>query len=1387
MLPPKKTKERVLLIAALGAAAAGAAFGAYALRQHQLDRQAIDAGESGRLALARADYPAALDGLGRFVQRFEERGIPAADYVLYARARRHVEVPNRRQLTQAIAALRKATEIDPGSVEANRDLLELCLAAGYATEALAALDTLLAASPGDLELLRTRFEVLTQLRQFPRALDTAREINRVAPDYLPGHLATLAALTACDGPALEIDAWVAAAVAAHPADPRYELLRAARLVRGGDLAAAGPVLDRLLARTGDAADPEFLALFVRQLDAAERFADSLRVLERLGPDADAALRLDLVRRLWYAGRLSDVVTRAEAAAAGSDAEMTALHALALIALGRRYDAERLRRSLGAREDPAGRAWSAFLAYEFDPRSMTPRESYEALRAAALAVPDSAFVRHALGDAATALGEGEAAIEAWKAAADRAPAWARPLREIANVLLATPGREPSAVVAARAAMSRAPNDAETVATYLRAVAADPREMDAAQRDAWTGAVKSLRDEAPLQAVALLPLEFALVARTDGPAAERRAREVLDSGVPVGESTLLDLARAAGEAGLALEGDVLDRCEKLHGATPRLASARAVRVAREAGAPAGLAAFDAMRSSAQARGTPLDWDLARAAFLDRSRLPEALAEWVALADGHPEDLGVQLRMLASESAWRDRAAIARAVERTRAQTGEQGTSWRIARARWLLGGEPADDGSVTEAATILGDVCRDAPSNPAAHVLLARALERLGNLTAAQSQLLMSCDPGAGSPRVSLELSRLAEMQGHSDEARKLLDRALDSPLLAPDLSATAAHLLAAQGDLAASRAIIEPLVKAGRADRKGTLLLVRLCVELGESGRAIELCDRLLETPDPETVELAAGLRERAGRKADAREALALLDTMDMPIAERELVRARHAATWGARADAVAAFRRAVAAAPGDAAAWKQFLGFIIATGDSASLVQILAEPRAARVEEVRYLAGLGPLAVAATSDPRLRPLLVAATGDDTARAAAASAMRAVVDGRDDAGRRADVARAVRALADANVRLLPLQVLAADLCAASGDLRRGIEIARRAAAQFPNSADAARQAAMMLAGAGRLDEALEAGFAWRDRVQGRHLLGEVFVSQVMLRLGRAADAASNLERHAGRALARPAENETFLLTYCVALTRSGRAARATEILESLSRESGRWRLLPLTLEPRQWMATAADADAWLAVCAANVPADDATLRLALARTWGAAWDRFHGTEMLAAAREILRSLASAPGSTADVWHEAGLLEHRAGDADAARRFYLGALDRDAAHAVTHNDLAMLLADAGRWREAVDHASTATKLVPTNANYLDTLAHALRGDRRFDEACAALAEACRLEPANPMWRLGLAEVRAESGKMDEAKREAARAEEMATIGAEPSAVLRERLERLRSQLR
>jgi tetratricopeptide (TPR) repeat protein len=293
--------------------------------------------------------------------------------------------------------------------------------------------------------------------------------------------------------------------------------------------------------------------------------------------------------------------------------------------------------------------------------------------------------------------------------------------------------------------------------------------------------------------------------------------------------------------------------------------------------------------------------------------------------------------------------------------------------------------------------------------------------------------------------------------------------------------------------------------------------------------------------------------------------------------------------------------------------------------------------------------------------------------------------------------------------------------------------------------------------------------------------------MLMELDRPAEAADELAFRLPMAVAREAENVDFLTTYAVALVRSGRATRAAEFLAEQARRSDRWRTRPLTMRVESAFEDATQATAWLQACAANVPADDAKARVLLARAWSRAWQKFHIPPLAAAARQVLAGLTSSPDCPAEAWVVEASLAQLSGDTEAAKRGYVTALEHDGGLADAHNNLALILADAGQWKEAVEHATKATAAEPANANYLDTLAYALRRGSEFDRAVATLNEAIRIEPANATWRLSLAETLAESGKREDAQREAARAEELAASGSGPPAGFRKRMDSLRARLR
>ncbi|MCC6785590.1 MAG: tetratricopeptide repeat protein, partial [Planctomycetes bacterium] len=858
------------------------------------------------------------------------------------------------------------------------------------------------------------------------------------------------------------------------------------------------------------------------------------------------------------------------------------------------------------------------------------------------------------------------------------------------------------------------------------------------------------------------------------------ELLASPSGASEGALLRIAVTAARARLGSVDPILARCEKLHGVTPRLAMTTAVLQGR--GPDAGLAAFDAMRARAGAGGAAADWDVARAGLLEAAGRPEAAAAWGAVADANPASVAIQLAALSAKSMWTDPKAVARAADRLKELTGETGVMWRLSRARLLLQSPDASDKDAAEAAELLSSVVRDAPDNVHAHILLSRALQLTGDAAGIEAHLQEALRLAPGNTSIALDLARLAQSRGDTEEARRRIETVLAAKSVDPQEAEGAAYILAAQGDLQRSADLLQRLVREQRADASATLELSRLYARAGRVDEAIRMSESLLDAPTAQVVEHTAGLYASVGRTADSDRLIRALDTLQLPAGEADLVRARHAARWGSPGAATAAYRAAVVAAPARADAWSAFAEHAVAIGDKSVLSETLDDPRAAAADPVAFARSIRALCEFALADPGLRQLLLGAMRDPAQRPAVTAALRAIAQDWSDPAKRASTAKTVRALAEANVKFVVLQMVAVDLCAQTTERNSALEFSRRTAAAFPNNAEAAHQWAELLASAGRWSEALDAARTWRDRADPRDAAPDELIARVLLRLGRGKEAAVALAPRVAAALARPQADEAVLVTHAVTLLRTGDVEGLQRLLRQLAAASERWRSLPLSVGP-DFLGTPAEAVAWLRACAELVPQDDTTTRIFLAQAWIVAWKSLRTPELLAESKKLLAEILASPQPPATAHFLAGTLAEASGDTAAAEAAYGSALRANPEFGQARNNLAMLLADGGRWQDAVDHARRVVAASPRSPQALDTLAHALRAGEKFDEARTRIGEAIRLDPVNPAWQVELAETLADARDADALNAVLQTIRSMEEDGVVLSRGLKERIERVR----
>ncbi len=116
------------------------------------------------------------------------------------------------------------------------------------------------------------------------------------------------------------------------------------------------------------------------------------------------------------------------------------------------------------------------------------------------------------------------------------------------------------------------------------------------------------------------------------------------------------------------------------------------------------------------------------------------------------------------------------------------------------------------------------------------------------------------------------------------------------------------------------------------------------------------------------------------------------------------------------------------------------------------------------------------------------------------------------------------------------------------------------------------------------------------------------------------------------------------------------------------------------------------------------------------------------------------------------------QHLLGEAEPDLRMVIKAEPRNAA---AHAELALLLQEAGRPQEALDHHREASRLAPGDARYLNDLGFALTIHGEPARAIPLLEEALRAEPNNPRFRNNLGFARAASGDFARSAQEFARA--------------------------
>lgn len=1381
-----KTMRRLAIILAACAIIAVVFTALYISSQKRAEQRLLAERKAGMAAFAEGDYQTALARLSKYVSKRKDD--PDALFA-YGKSRARVEETNGKHIVEAMGVFRlllsKPLADEKLKLDAQHMLLEIYDKASFSSESITLADELLAAHPDDTQAMKYKATALSRLRQYEPALAVAQKRNEIEPLDLDGQLQTLNLLFRLKKSKDELVAHAEKLRQQHPDDPRFELLLGVAYGYGNDETQARTWLRAAASRK--APNAEFVTLLTRYFDDLKLFDESQAVLERADRETnDPAIRQVLIQRLWQSGRASEVVRRLESLDArepSSDSELLAFKALSLYRLNRAAEAGQIVEALAQRtDDPVALAWSTAMQARFADPELEPKELVNQLQAALVRDPDNAQIRFMLGEAFAQLGEDELALQAWQQAAEEAPSWAAPRVLRANTLTRT-GRTEAALSEAVAGFRSAPNISSAVAL---AVAWHARVLQTGNpEDArrLLNHVADIQEKIPGES-ATLPIYVSLLARAGekdkaADVVQRALRKSLD----LPQETLLRLATVSRDEQLGLEKQILDQMELNVGLTPAVAYARAADLASGGQQDDGLKYLQA--AAGHGKGDPLSWRLAIAQYKDAIRHPTAVAEWRALADENPSNLRIQNLILdydQARTAWQDRDLIARTIERLRKLTGDDAMKWKLARARWLLG--EGSERETAEAVNLLTDIVRASPNLTPPRMLLAEALEKVGNRARAIDELTAAAEQNPWSTEVTFTLARLLQAEGKLDDSRKYLIRLADNVALNPASRRRLAEMLAQHGEtqraiqLLRSATPTTMTATTATADAAGSgtidaekdpqsaLLLADLLRRSGDLGKAEELYDKLLAAPAPSlsALQRAADFFASQRRMDRAQQVLDRVRHASVPEFEQRPALANFDERYVGDQAAEQEFRAAASAAPGEARAWRELSGFYLRHGQ-------YAQAAAAAIEGLKILPADAELrslhaqaqAMASAPAPSTQPEestediqqmvnILSKDPDNEAAAETLRVMRASHEGHDSPQQR--VAR-LRDLAGRFPRFLPIQMMLADSYLSLKQTSEALQIATRAMHQFPNEAAPAQMLVRIYADGQSWTEMLSAAQAWRQRTLDNPLQPDLMIAEAHLRLQRPSAAINQLAPYVNAAVADPQTHFATLVFYGRALVIAGRESEASDLLLPLAKQSPEWRDAWLNILSTS-LPNADAAIAWIERVAPFVPADSIDQQFNLANGWFNVAQHFGGDQRAyARARAVLEPIAAKPDAGLPAILLYGSSCEQLGDLSAAEKSYRRALEIDPTLAVVKNNLAyVLLQNNGDIAEARRLASEAVAASPMVSGFYDTLARVQSKNGENAEAIKNFEMARKLQPNSLEALIGLADILSRTGQRDRA---------------------------------
>lgn len=1334
-----KTLRRLLLLGAVAGVIVLGGTGFVVLRKYQTQRQTERLRADGLASYDKGDYPAALDSLGRYINRV---GNDAEVLLRYSRARLHREEPDGRHLNESLATFKRYLALKPDDKAVLRETLEPYLQAGLLQEAIfyaqklrpVSLD---AATEADLPVLRIEAAAMLAMRPRDRnAPDVLARISALDPLNVEWQLRYAAVLRELRRTS-DISAMVATVVAKAPGDPRAKLIALLAPLSDADLASDSvfPQLCELAGlRPADASkvatasfpDAPFALRLTDTFDRLGKFDHALAVLSVAAESLKSRdVSAMLARRLYVAGRAQDCIEALSSSPTlSTDVAMQGIKALAYKQLGQDANAAAIRDALASRATEfRARAWTAAID-AFQPNRDSDLLQLETTLASSCTLcPGEPIFPFLHAELLATMGRLDEAADQWQLSTRSllSQGWALPWVRLSQNSLQT-GDIRAALEQSTMAVAQAPRSVQAAMARFTslvalAVTSSASRSEIAELISLADAIATAAERLPSADLATELREEVGVSRVllylradQRDAATQSIRGLLASTTPPSRRAMERLALASALEELGLEDEIVAQIEKTFGEAPSTAAVRAVALRLAGRKDEG---FALLRAGAEGANAPdrLAWDVQIATFLDTANDPAAGPAWIALADANPDNMAAQRSALASPSACKDSAFVERAAQRFSKATGANASQellLRVAQARARITPQMntlARDGVIADLRTVVAD----RPSFIDARVLLADVLLMNDPARSIQPDLqgaiteLRAAANASSNPQLRLRAAILLQEQRNFADARTELlalwrERKGDAAL-----GRRIAELLVAQGDTTDAVPVVRDLVSAESSHATPDLLVFAGTVLASTDAKsdAINLLKAAADHPAvrPDQIpEIAASLF-RLQQIPAFESALRRIDSVTPP-ARHSLLRARTFELVGNRAESFAHYTQAVQTDQNLFAAWSGLFDHHLRANELDRAEAVLDQVSAALPSEpdLRLLRQRLLLASGASGSDDLRTLadLLAA---DPKRASEAQAVRAVEDLRKR--QKLNDPDSLESLALQHRGNLSIQMLAARrlMLLSPPRAEQAAAIASRAMTAFPADAEPARLAAQIFASQGRWPQAVAACRAWKEREPGSALEPDLAIAEAYLAVQRPDQAASQLRPHLPHFQASLDQRDSI----------RGIALYARAELAANKPDAVLIALKPAlasntTIRNDVWLRLAANetadeptASTWIELARASAPEPSIDDQVALASAWSTLAERFPDSPAgySQKALAILEPLSAAQPS-APVLELLGATLQRAGNLDRAIDAFRRAVAADPNRASALANLAEVFARKGEHAEAVRLIDRALKI-------------------------------------------------------------------------------------------